>query len=175
MDRTGNEIPKEPGNPELKGVSRELPFAVPPGYFELLEAYLVDATRPALDDQPPVPFTVPEGYFEKLPYAIRERLPAGRERRPVRLLRPAFGLSLAAVCLLLFLLIRPGNREPGAAGSDLSYEDLSASGYLGELDEDVLIHALEAGTAESIQHPDADIEEYLIENHVDLDQLTNEL
>ena len=160
--------------PLLLSIPRSNPFTVPPGYFESAESSILAETTAPSSLARETPFRVPEGYFDRFPSLVRENL-TRRKRSMPHLLRPAFALAVAAAFTGILLLTKPVSRTVPGEQPALSYEELDASGYLGDVDETALIEALEAGDVKAAAGNDADIENYLIDNHVELDQITNEL
>jgi hypothetical protein len=171
--------------PFLASLPRTLPFRVPEGYFDQLPATLeaaigVPGTLPAAATATPG-FTVPEGYFDSLPLQIQDRISAGRRTSRPLMLRPAFALSLAAALAAVFLLTRPalwpGAQQPAGHDPALTASELGQSGYLNTFDENTLIELLETHDAPvaASTDPDADMKDYLLENHVDISLLTNQL
>jgi hypothetical protein len=61
-----------------------------------------------------------------------------------------------------------------STASEISYTDLSNSMYLSDIDESVLYDAL-AEQSNSTTQKDESIEDYLIDNHIDVSQLTEHL
>jgi hypothetical protein len=61
-----------------------------------------------------------------------------------------------------------------STASEISYTDLSNSMYLSDIDESVLYDAL-AEQSNSTTQIDEIIEDYLIDNHIDVSQLTEHL
>ena len=170
--------------PHLAALPKELPFRVPDGYFEGLEHSVMDKIQTPIPGREPEPltpaFTVPAGYFEQLPLLINERIAEKRTGRIRQLItRPAFSISIAAAFLAALLLTRPAlwfHTGSPAEAVTLTADDLGNSYYLGELDESLIIEAL--ADYDATDHPEAqaetDLEDYLIENHIDINQITTD-
>jgi hypothetical protein len=167
--------------PLLASVSRENPFSVPAHYFDdLSQAVMraVEKSETALHGiEIKSPFDVPEGYFDRLPEMIRDRI-ATKERGKIKFLRPVLATSLAAACVVLLLVTRPSQPDGGVQpvnGGSLTAQELGASTLFGSMDEQMLIEMLEEKNAQALPGETEDAENYLIDNHIELDQITNEL
>lgn len=138
------------------------------------------------------PFKVPDGYFDSLPALIAERI-AKENSKPERIVsfkkifHPRYAVRHSesvlwriAACLLIAALIsgvvyfnQPDiNNNPELA---LTYDDISNSVYMYDLDENLLIEELAQYGDESSAGDQAEIENYLIENQADFSQIENEL
>ena len=120
------------------------------------------------------PFAVPDGYFDEFPARLQQRLqaPAKRSARVI-LLRPAFGIAAAAAFLAILLLTRPVKDAVPVTREEFTLEEIEAAGFLNDVDETIVLDAL-ASEAPS-QNSLPEIEDYLIENNIDIYLLTNEL
>ena len=137
-------------------------------------------------------FPVPGGYFEMLPSMIQERCVEATRNPGITLWKlllgqirevfsgPAPALAFIAL-IVVFLVVVPRfqlqTEEPNPMAYSISAEDLNTANVLNTIDEETLIEALPEQNPASIQDtdPDADIQDYLINNHVDVSQITNEL
>lgn len=111
------------------------------------------------------PFSVPDGYFEQLPSGIQSRIHRKRSVwADIRtlLLKPQYSLAFIAVCAAVLITVR---HHP-ASRPEVPVEQ---SSYLHEIDEDLMIESLPADTKTDTQ---SSIEDYLIENHINIHQLT---
>jgi hypothetical protein len=176
MDTPGNEdLEWMKDAPRLASLPRQVPFAVPPGYFEeLAETVMRKTAEHSLPGENQAPFAVPDGYFDQFPTRLQQRLQAPPKRSArVILLRPAFGLAAAAAFLAILLLTQPARDTVPASQEILTAEEIAASGFLDDVDESVVLDALAGEVPSESSVPE--IEEYLIENNIDLELLTNEL
>jgi hypothetical protein len=172
--------------PRLSELKRENPFQVPDSYFDSLADNIQQQIQ-VLPDFDKVaaqnPFNVPEGYFDSLPTAIQQRIIDERSERisvgrwiASVLFRPKFAVAFASVAVLLVFSVRYFSRtiNVSSTASEISYTDLSNSMYLSDIDESVLYDAL-AEQSNSTTQKDESIEDYLIDNHIDVSQLTEHL
>jgi hypothetical protein len=163
--------------PRLSELKRENPFQVPDSYFDSLADNIQQQIQ-VLPDFDKVaaqnPFNVPEGYFDSLPTAIQQRIIDERSERisvgrwiASVLFRPKFAVAFASVAVLLVFSVRYFSRtiNVSSTASEISYTDL---------DESVLYDAL-AEQSNSTTQKDESIEDYLIDNHIDVSQLTEHL
>jgi len=171
--------------PRLSAVSKDNPFRVPGHYFEDLHQSIMleaRAREAGIENTEPLQtFTVPSGYFEQLPLTIQDRISEKKTAlvRPL-LRRPSFALSLAAAFIAVMLVTRPalwfGMKTNVDTGS-ITAEELSNSSYLSEMDEPVLIDAIESHEQPiaASKNSNTEVENYLIDNHIDMNLLTSEL
>ena len=156
-------------------------FSAPENYFEMLSKNISDKVSviPNLVSVPKEnPFNIPDGYFVQLENAIQERVsskgkyipsPAGQWfRRPqlAPLFISAMILVLAVSSYLLININRP------AADNDISFNDIYNSDYATELDETSLASLIDDPA--SVQSSNQ-LEDYVIDNDIDLSTLTDEL
>jgi hypothetical protein len=120
------------------------------------------------------PFRVPEGYFERLPQAVQEK--RAQKRRSVLtailplLKKPGYALAAIAVLALGFTLLL---KQPQKSSlSEAGHELLSSPEYLEQIDEETLIEHVYTDTKD--QHENKPIEDYLIDNNLDLTHFTDE-
>ncbi|MEO8148466.1 MAG: hypothetical protein ABI723_12550 [Bacteroidia bacterium] len=134
------------------------------------------------------PFEVPDGFFDSFSSKIQDKIAAEKKQSVWSLIyqnitRPKVAIPvLASVCIIVVgikFLYTPGsiNRNDEVA---ITYNDLSQSAYLDDIDESVLTDALNqtTSTVNSDSKTESDsyrIENYLIENNIDVTDLENEL
>lgn len=159
-------------------LKKESSFAVPGSYFETLPEKLKSLT---LQNKTASVFDVPEGYFERLPHAIQERA-IRKEDTAERAFFPRIAvpaLALAAVVVIVFainLKLNQSSEQQASIAmniSTLSSEEAEGS-LLETADENFLIENAVAATETTEPAHDA-ISDYLIENHIELNTLANEL
>ena len=173
--------------PGLYKISKENPFRVPDNYFDSLADNIQQKIN-ALPDLERMnrenPFSVPDSYFETLPTAIQQRIIDGKNKRSVAaewisiVLRPKYTLALATFIILLVFgikyLTKPGSFE--SPDNFLSCEEVQNSSYFSDLDESILVDVLEN---EQTKNPgireDNSMEQYLLDNDIDISQLENRL
>ncbi len=177
---------------------RQEPLAPPDGYFDALEARVMQSVAHAPRPTPmplqarQFPFAVPAGYFEALPQRIMARLSrrVGWAERalerlewvmPRRVLQLAPALaSLAVLVMVGYWVLRPARPLlPPALTSEQAYLEAVAAELSGTADEAILIEAAEqwgqtqGGSAEDI---DANaLEQYLMEGDLAPGDLSSEL
>lgn len=131
------------------------------------------------------PFSVPENYFEDLPGSIQSRIQQEEQESWLETLKRTFYRPQWAFALLLLLLLTAGgwfffsNRQvqPAQREMALTADELKNAAILGDIDEFDLLdeYASLEETASADEESKTEIENYLIENHTDLNQLINEL
>ena len=172
--------------PGLSKLKKENPFVVPENYFESLAENIQqkinavpDLERMKKDN----PFFVPPGYFDSLPSTVQQRIIDRKKQNNVFgewisiAFRPKYTLALASIIILLFFGIRylttpaiPENLE-----KYITLEDLQNFSYVAELDENMLIELLEQQNKNNVLEEDKSIEQYLIDNGIDVSQIENHL
>jgi hypothetical protein len=171
--------------PRLSELKKENPFTVPDGYFDSLSGSiqqqiqsLPDFEKTAAKEQ----FKVPEGYFDSLPTIIQQRIIEERKKRfswgeivDGIFFRPKFALVLASVAILIVFSLKYFNRpisvQPELA--EVSLTDLSNSLYLADIDETLLADAVAMQTSAADENET--LKEYLIDNNIDINQITEHL
>ena len=174
------------GDEILFGKPIENAFKVPENYFSNLENEVMKniSELPDFAKSSSVnPFKVPENYFEKLPIEIQDRISKKEnsgiitkvEEWLAQLLQPKFSLSLITALVVVFLSVKFFTKtkyinQQMAYG--ISADELSASNYLDEIDESLLVESLDKLPAKTDE--EKSIEDYLINNHIDLSEISNE-
>jgi len=172
--------------PLLSKISRENPFRVPADYFDMLPEEILKRidSIPDFESSGENPFRVPEGYFDSLPTVIQHRITEQNKKRSripgwaSLLLRPRLSLALAALIILLVFGIRYFTRTTTivAQENSVSSEEIQNSICFSDLDESVMIDALEQQPNKNMNTKDDNsLEQYLIDNDVDISQLENHL
>ena len=181
-----NDDDLEKAAPGLSKLKNENPFRVPENYCESL-AEDVQKKIHAFADLERMnkenPFQVPENYFSALPTLVQQRIIDGKKKRPVFgkwisiSLRPKYALAFAAVIILLIFGIKYITKPTTLHAPEkyLSMEELQSSSYLAELDESMLIDVLEQQTNSDEVNDNDTLEQYLMDNGIDISQIENNL
>ena len=179
--------------PYLFKLGKQNPFVVPGNYFEQLPSLIQNKIKqeevfaPILSEiKKENPFQVPQNYFHSLPTIIQERITNEKESwwtQYLNLLRqvflnPRLTLALGIVVILVTVGVNKFYDSPvsPARMEPLTYEDVSNSHYLNEIDEETLIETINSQEVSSSENNNqtSDIENYLIDNNVDVALITNE-
>ena len=190
--RAGNEENLENLAPTLFRIKESAagnPFKVPEGYFDSLYASVMDqvSSLPDFENvQEKNPFRVPEGYFESLPVEIQQRIAdRGIKERTLAgwimqvFTRPAAKYALAFASLALFIVFSTKyftrTVKVNYAEEQLPDTEQLDIFYLQQLDESTLadVYAEESSVASQAQ--DKSIENYLLDNDIDLNLITEHL
>ena len=163
----------------------EIGFQVPEGYFDSLPSDVMLKIESSPDfeaSQLANPYKTPEGYFDSLPSIVQQRIYEQSKKK--RILSglfpqifsnqvPRFSLAIASLLLIVLFSIKYFNRtiKVEYVNSDQETEQLE-SFYLSQLDETVL---LEAYSEEQVTSDNNEIENYLIENNIDLNLISEHL
>jgi len=163
---------------ELLG-KNENTFSVPTDYFEKLPGEIMDKINTLPDFEKSAvtnPFKVPDNYFEKLPIAVSEKIAAGKSsflpwlnfmNRPRFVIPAAFATIVILAGLFFFT-----QRNTTTPFQEITFEDLKNSTYLQSMDEDLFVEVL---SAQNEITSDESLEQYLIDNNIDLSQIENKL
>lgn len=163
-------------------------FKVPEGYFENLssDVMMKIESLPDFETAEKVnPFKTPEGYFDALPTIIQQRILDQEKKKitvtawiPEVIFRPSpkYALAFASIVLVLFFSIKYFTRTVKVeyVNSEPETEQLD-SFYLTQLDETVLIEAYDEEQVTAENSKDNEIENYLIENNIDLNLISEHL
>lgn len=125
------------------------------------------------------PFNVPDGYFESLPTLIETRIAEEKKGKIVSIFRLVLQPKYAvAACLVTFALVTAvlynRTHETPPVEILLSYDELSASVYFNDINEELLVEEL-SSLGISSDNSSLELENYLLENTNDLSTLENEL
>jgi hypothetical protein len=171
-----------------KSMSMDAGFITPDGYFESLNSEVVNKTEALPDFETASnanPFKTPEGYFDALPTIIQHRIISQNKKRvpvytwiqevfssPV----PKYSLALVSLLLVVFFSIKYFTRtiKVEYANDGPETEQLE-SFYLSQLDETVLSEAYAEERVTTTNLPDNGIENYLLENNIDLNLISEQL
>jgi hypothetical protein len=170
----------------LQGLNRENPFKVPEGYFDSLAENTIQRIQGETELKGVTnenPFHAPEGYFQSLPAVVRQKISENKKGSGISewiggfLFHPKFAFVTGMILLLLAFGIKyfSQNKIQQPQEFSISTEDLKNSDYLAEVDEFLIIDALEQQPANEKMKEDQSIEQYLIDNDVDISQLENHL
>jgi hypothetical protein len=155
-------------------------FSVPSGYFEKLSSEVADKINALPDFEKTSvtnPFTVPEGYFEKLHVSVSERISKPKSpfftwlnglQRP----RIAIPIAFATIIILAGLYFYKQNNISRQPEKEFCAEDLSNSSYMQSIDETVFVDVL--SEMQNDEQTDS-LEQYLIDNNIDLSLIENNL
>ena len=170
-------------------IAKQSPFVVPTNYFEQV-ALQVEQKVGIAPIQ--INLEVPEGYFENLPLRIQDRLYQEKKEAKVYWLPqvPQYRLALvaAAVAILVVMIFylrlfeNSTSNNTQLAMNTMSKSTITAATEdLNEYDESMLIEAIdqpeqiEIASNNDQQQVKAEITEYLIENDITLEDITEEI
>lgn len=116
------------------------------------------------------PFKVPDGYFDALPSLIQEKI---SNQRKMSYFKSHFfykPVAIAAVVIAVFFLVWIYNfPEKNVLSETIAQEDLFQSGYINEIDDQLLAEVIDENNFYSDpEQPEAD---YLINNEIDINTL----
>ena len=110
----------------------------------------------------------PAGYFDALPSQIQDRINKKKELKSAwsRLLRPSllvpsFAVASCFAIMIYFNVKRQINPEP------LSADDINQSDYVYNIDQSLIVEALDAKVFEN-ENTSADEIDYLLESNIDV-------
>lgn len=172
--------------PGLSKLKNENPFRVPDNYFDSLPDTIQQKIN-ALPDLERMnkenPFSVPEGYFDSLPMNIQQRIVDEKKKKSIFgewlsiSFRPKYALAFVTVVLLalfgIMYLMKPKTVE--APDNYVSCEDVKNSSCFNDIDESTLVEILEHQDKNANVKEDNSIEQYLMDNDIDISQLENHL
>jgi hypothetical protein len=154
-------------------------FCVPENYFEMLSEKISDKVQsiPNLSSVPKeTAFEVPDGYFVHLEYAIRENISSETTSIPAQIerwyRRPKLVLAYASVLVIIvFSSVYLLTITNAVTEKDILFNDIYNSDYVNELDESSLAAMLDESSSPS----STQLEDYMIDNNIDISTLTDEL
>ncbi len=178
--------------PKLSSIEKKKVFSVPADYFDSLPDQIMDkvSTTPQFEEiAVSNPFTVPENYFEELPLNIINRIEASQSKRftlaglLARVVCPKYSLSLIAACFALFISIKFFERPINMNASNATAQNISISesDVLGEVDESTLMNEIADESTSAIKTTttknagDKNIQDYIINNNIDISDVAKEL
>lgn len=179
--------------PRLASLPKLSPFSVPENYFENLSVKITEKCVSAEDVKfvAPVqvniekmnPYSVPVNYFEELPYIIVERCTKTQTESKLATLiayiqNHKLSLTLVAAAVAMFIAVKFAPTDSPIrerVGATITAEDISNSNYLLDIDEAFIIEQLEEQDDLEKKNKSSEIENYLIENNVDVSTIINEL
>jgi hypothetical protein len=187
--------------PNLSRLGKNGPFEVPGDYFDDLASRIAEKCAdadelrelaPALSEIPKYnPFTVPANYFEELPSIIQEKC----IKSPARpswiswLFRPRLAIAAAVLAAALaFFLTREWNDETRNNTTPVAMTDTLQNDTIISANEEIALYSvdesllIESVSSEQVAQVDdkpkgnnTDIEDYLVENNIDVGSIVSEL
>lgn len=160
---------------------KENSFIVPNGYFEELPSKILDRidALPDFNTSSEInPFAVPEDYFEKLPHIISDRISATRKSAfpsfLVNLKLPRFSIpiGIASIIIIAIVVLFSQKKITVQPEKEISCDDLKNSSYFESFDEDLLVGMI---PAQDIEAADDSLEQYLIDNNIEISQIETAL
>ena len=156
------------------------PFNVPPAYFEDLPGKMMEQinTLPDFNKHSIInPFNVPDGYFENLPSIVSENILIRKSKLELWLSsiqrpRIAIPIAFATIIILAGLFFYKQSSVSNLPVQELTAEDLSNSSYIQSIDEDFFVDVL---AGQTIDNSNESIEQYLIDNNIEINQIENKL
>ena len=181
-----NDDELEKGTNGLSELKKENPFKVPDHYFDSLPNQIMDKIE-ALPDLQRInkanPYRVPEGYFDSVPASVQQRILEEKNKKSIFgglasiSFRPKYSLALAVVIVLVIFGIKFFTKPSSLKAPEnyFSLEEIQNSASFAELDEATLVDALEHQNKKATAPVDNSIEQYLIDNNIDISQIENRL
>ncbi|MBK5284178.1 MAG: hypothetical protein JJE25_02155 [Bacteroidia bacterium] len=158
-------------------------FAVPENYFEILSNNIEERVR-SIPNLVSIPkgneFEVPQNYFAELEIAIREKvssetqgsiIPAEQWFRQPKLVLAYASVLIFAIATSTYFLTTSINQK--VSDKDISFNDIYSSEYVSEFDESSLVALLDESPSSS--QTSTQIEDYMIDNNIDILTLTDQL
>jgi hypothetical protein len=152
-------------------------FGVPKDYFESLPDEILSKINSLPDFEKSSarnPFTLPEGYFEKLPVTIAERVSKQKRYKLSRILRPRLSIPIVIGMMVLlagiYYLLKTEKSDSDL--NNITADDLKNSSYFYSMDEEVLVDAI---SSQDLDANDEGIEQYLLDNDVEISQIESQL
>lgn len=150
-------------------------FSTPVNYFDQLHADLMTRTN-ILEKSTQEVYCVPTDYFETLPSQINDRVIQRSSKISFSFYsKPKFlipiGLTMALIVTTCYFSFH--NKNISSDTSSVTVEDIRSCGYLLDLDEQVIMDVLVKQSPFTNQS--SDIEQYLLDNHIDISQLSSAL
>lgn len=181
-----NDDEPEKNAPGLSKLKKENPFSIPENYFESLADNIQQKIQAIPDlerTKKENPFLVPPDYFDALPTTIQQRIVDSKKKERVFgewisfALRPKYALAFASIVILLVFGIRYIRKQTILETPEkyITLEDLQNSTYVAELDESMLIELIEQQNKNNSVQEDNSIEQYLIDNGIEVAQIENHL
>ena len=170
-----------------KNMSSEAGFSTPPNYFDSFSSEVMKKIEslPDFESQAYInPFKTPESYFDSLPTIIQQRIIDQKKRKSIwgtiaEIISsplPKYSLAFASIFLIVFFSIKYFTRTIHVEYvQDTQSPEQLESIYLSQIDESVL---WDAYTEQQVIADDAqqnEIEDYLIENNIDLNLISEHL
>lgn len=170
----------------LSELKKENPFKVPDQYFDSLPNQIMDKIETLPDLQrinKTNPYRVPEGYFDSIPASVQQRILEEKNKKSIfRGLTsisflPKYSLALAVIIVLVIFGIKFFTKPSTLKAPEnyFSLEEIQNSACFAELDEATLVDALRQQNNTITTPVDNSIEQYLIDNNIDISQIENRL
>lgn len=155
--------------PLLASLNRQHPFKVPDGYFEELPVEIEN--KISFGNHP---FQVNENYFEQLHQNILSAtVGEPKPQAKVIKLRPSLIVITAiAACLIIFALFY-FKSDSGKIETAFN-EEWTEENILAQVDESTLIEMISASSETTSNDSAEEIEQYLLDNNIDLTEITSE-
>lgn len=179
-------------SPALSAIKKENVFVTPVDYFEELSAQINSSiNKLEIAGEAPVlasikttnAFEVPPAYFDNLASQIQFKIRKEEEQQSpgfwqqlATLFKPQFAAPVVMGCLVLWIGLRM-NSSTSLKPVELSSNDASwamENSYLAQMDESLLIDALDENKLNDAPESNLETEDYLV-NNVDVSTLTEEL
>lgn len=177
--------------PTLSSIEKKASFSVPDNYFDTLPTEIMDkiTSDPLLNPAAKAnPFALPENYFNELPLDISNRIEKAKASKsnPAGLfkavLRPQYAVSLITACFALFVCIRFFEKPVTVNISQPTAENISISesDLLNGMDESTLLNEI-SDESIALLNPDTknvadkEMEDYIINNNIDISDFVKEL
>lgn len=148
---------------------------LPEGYFDQLSDAVTSSVK-SIPTAKESGFGVPENYFEKLPLMISDRI-AEKERGKVigfSSIKRYAPVAIAAMLIAGVFIYKGIQNEKTTIPESITAEDIQESGVLLDIDEEAIIDQL-ADQAVTDVTPTDSMQQYLIDNNIDISQIENHL
>jgi len=177
--------------PTLFSIEKKEAFTVPAGYFDSLPDKVMDkiAADPLYSPSAQGnPFVVPENYFEGLPLDIIKKVEASQAKRfslgglLAQVLRPRYSMTLVTACFALLICVRFFQKPVSMSISETAEVKVTISDIeaVGDIDESTLMDEISETSAALLKtdnksSSDKAMEDYIINNNIDLADIAKEL
>jgi len=171
-----------------RSMNADAGYRTPDGYFESLTSDVTKKIESLPDFETASkanPFRTPEGYFDALPTIIQQRIIDQNKNRVTVFSRiqevfsspvPKYSLVLVSFLLVIFFSIKYFTRTVKVEYvNDTPETEQLESFYLSQLDETVLSEAYADERVSSNNMQENGIENYLLENNIDLNLISEQL
>ncbi len=173
-------------SPTLSKIKKLNNFRVPHQYFEKnkkniqteIEGEKMPFTIAKISE---TGFKVPENYFELLPNRIREKIPSSPFKiiyLPNYLKKYKYQILAVAAAIAALIVYYYSSPDFGAFNKKaqfVSAEELTNSIYFQDIEESTIIEELNEPSQNTVKNQNIEIEDYLLDNHIDETIIINEL